>query len=184
MSRVARIALNVCAVLYPVGVFFSLGRLEPRWLAVPLLLLAIGRALQTRRREWWLASLGAAVLAVVCITRNDVMPLKLYPVLVNATLLAVFGWSLVFPPTVIERLARITEPELPPSGVEYTRKVTWVWSAFFVLNGSVALGTALFASERVWALYNGLIAYGLMGVLFAGEYLVRLRVKSRVHADV
>jgi uncharacterized membrane protein len=39
----------------------------------------------------------------------------------------------------------------------------------------------LWASERVWALYNGLIAYLLIGTLFAVEWLVRQRVKARAH---
>jgi uncharacterized membrane protein len=43
----------------------------------------------------------------------------------------------------------------------------------------MALYTALFTSMATWTLYNGLIAYLLMGLLFAGEYLVRLRVKAR-----
>ena len=60
----------------------------------------------------------------------------------------------------------------------YTRKVTQVWCGFFVLNGGLALGTALWASDATWALYNGLIAYGLMGVLFAGEWVVRRRVRA------
>ena len=39
--------------------------------------------------------------------------------------------------------------------------------------------TALYGTDRQWALYNGAIAYGLIG-LFAGvEYLVRLRVQAR-----
>ena len=108
---------------------------------------------------------------------NAVLPLKLYPVLVNAVLFVVFQYSLRHPPTVIERLARLQEPNLPESGVRYTRKVTIVWSVFFVVNGSIALGTALWASDATWALYNGLIAYGLMGLLFAVEWLVRQRVR-------
>jgi uncharacterized membrane protein len=49
----------------------------------------------------------------------------------------------------------------------------------FVLNGSLALYTAVAADIEVWALYNGVIAYVLMGLLFAGEYLVRRRVRRR-----
>jgi uncharacterized membrane protein len=65
---------------------------------------------------------------------------------------------------------------MPPHGVIYTRKVTWAWCGFFALNGTAALVTALWASERIWALYNGLVAYVLIGLLFAGEWLVRQRV--------
>ena len=41
------------------------------------------------------------------------LPLKLYPVLVNAALLGVFAYSLISPPSMIERFARIREPDLP-----------------------------------------------------------------------
>jgi uncharacterized membrane protein len=77
---------------------------------------------------------------------------------------------------MIERIARIREPNLPDAAVRYTRIVTEVWCLFFVLN-AVALYTALAADIEVWALYNGVIAYVLMGLLFAGEYLVRRRVQ-------
>ena len=66
----------------------------------------------------------------------------LYPVLVNAVLLAVFAASLWKPPSVIERLARLRHPDLPPEGVRWVTNVTRVWCGFFVLNGGIALWTA------------------------------------------
>jgi uncharacterized membrane protein len=105
---------------------------------------------------------------------------KAYPLAVNAGLLIAFGLSLrpgAIP--VVERLARLQEPELPPHAVAYTRTVTKAWCAFFVLNASLSLATALWASEAVWALYNGALSYGLMGLLFAAEWLVRRRVRAR-----
>jgi uncharacterized membrane protein len=116
------------------------------------------------------------VLALAGFWANALGPLKLYPVLVNAVMLALFAASLRWPPSAVERMARLRHPDLPPRGVAYTRRVTWVWCGFFVANGALALITALWASERVWSLYNGLIAYVVMGVLFAGEWLVRQRV--------
>ena len=53
---------------------------------------------------------------------------------------------------------------------------------FFALNGAVALITALWASAATWSLYNGVIAYLLMGVLFAGEYGARRNFKRRLNA--
>jgi uncharacterized membrane protein len=128
---------------------------------------------------WLVAAAGALVLVVLSFLANQLLPLKLYPVLVNAVMLGVFATSLRHPPSAIERLARLREPELPPEAIAYTRKVTIVWCAFFVGNGAIALATALWASDRTWAAYNGLIAYVLMGVLFAGEWLVRQRVRAR-----
>jgi uncharacterized membrane protein len=43
----------------------------------------------------------------------------------------------------------------------------------FVFNGVVALYTALACSREVWAAFNGLIAYVLVGALIAGEWLYR-----------
>ena len=103
--------------------------------------------------------------------------LKLYPVAVNATLFTVFFRSLYQPQTVIEKMARIRKPDLDARGVAYTRKVTQVWCAFLAANGLVALGLAFFAATETWALYTGLIAYVLMGLLFAVEWLVRQRVQ-------
>ena len=55
-----------------------------------------------------------------------------------------------------------------------------VWSVFFLCNGLLAAALTLWAPLSWWTLYNGLIAYGLMGLLFAVEWLVRQRVRGRV----
>ncbi|MES2324271.1 MAG: hypothetical protein V4633_18600 [Pseudomonadota bacterium] len=156
--------------------------MEPRWLAALLLLAAAVRlpAMKVSPAARWSAA-GALLLAGGAVWANAMLPLKLYPVLVNAALLAAFAYSLASPMSMVERFARMSEPNLPPAAVAYTRTVTKVWCGFFVANGLAALGTALWATPDVWSLYNGVIAYLLMGVLFAGEYLVRLRFKRLHH---
>lgn len=175
--------VSLLTLSYPVLVYLGMHHFEPRILAVLLALIALVRAFATRDKTWLLVSACALLLAAFAALGNQALPLKLYPVLVNAALLAAFALSLRFPPTAIERLARLHEPDLPPSGVRYTRQVTWVWCGFFLLNGSVALATALWASAETWALYNGLIAYLLMATLFGLEWLVRQHVKARAHDD-
>jgi uncharacterized membrane protein len=134
--------------------------------------------LKASRLGRWLV-VGALLLFVVTVWSNQLLPLKLYPFLMNVLTLGLFGYSLIYPPTMVERIARITEPDLPPEGVQYTRRVTQAWCLFFVLNGSLALYTTLWTSEEVWSLYNGVIAYLMMGVMFGGEYLIRRRVRGR-----
>ena len=179
MRKLVTAVLVVLTVLYPLGVYLAMGHVAPQWLAVVLVLLAVLRAVITRQRFWWAVASGAAVLAVAAWWQGDALAVKLYPVLVNAVLLAVFGISLRHPPSAVERLARMTEPDLPPSGVRYTRKVTAVWCVFFVANGAAAAYTAAFSSDATWALYNGLIAYVLMGCLMGAEWMVRQLVKRR-----
>ena len=171
--------LVALTVLYPLLVYLGLGRFEPRWLAFLLFALALVRLGASRQPLWWVAAVSAGLLALATFLANAALPLKLYPVVVNGALLALFGASLARPPSAVERLARLTRPDLPPAAVAYTRKVTWVWCAFFVFNGAVAAATALWGSDAQWALYNGLVAYALMGALFAAEWLVRQRVMLR-----
>jgi uncharacterized membrane protein len=177
--RLLNLLFGAVVVAWPFVLYGLLGRVGLPWIAALLALLAVLRALIARSRLWTAVALGTVVLAGVAALGDQALPLKLYPVLVNAVLLAVFGASLLHPPTAIERLARLAEPELPPSAVRYTRRVTQVWCGFFVLNGSIAAATALWASDALWTLYNGLIAYLLIGLLFAGEWLVRRRVRAR-----
>lgn len=169
--------------LYPLLIFAGLQFLDPR--SVGLLVL-IALALRYRRHVARLLTgfsvvglvalsmpplLGLAVLA----TNSEVL-LRLYPAAISVSMLVLFGVTLVHPPTMVERFARLEEQELSPASVRYTRRVTQAWCAFFVVNGAIAAYTAAFASREAWALYNGVIAYLLMGSLFAGERLLRRRL--------
>lgn len=171
--RLLTVAVWLATLAYPLLIHLGTGRLEPRLLAIALLALALLRALLTRSPAWFLAALGALVLVGMSAVSNDILPLKFYPALVNLVLLTVFAATLLRPPSMIERLARRQHPNLSETGVRYTRRVTQVWCAFFIVNCGIALYTAAFASDRIWALYNGMIAYIAMAALFAGEWLLR-----------
>jgi uncharacterized membrane protein len=167
-------------MLYPLAIWLGQGQVKPRVLAGLLLLMGLTR-LHTLKvspaTRWWMG--GTLLLLILALWSNAVLPLKLYPVWVNAAMLGIFGYSLISPPSMVERLARIGEPDLPAEAIGYTRHVTQVWCVFFAVNGAIALATAIWASSAVWLLYNGLIAYVLMGLMFAGEYCVRRHVKRR-----
>lgn len=182
LSKLSMLAAALATLAYPLVVYLGFGRIEPFWLAIALVALVLVRALATRDAVWLFAAVGASILALASVMGSSWVPLKLYPALVSAVLLVVFSASVLRPPTVIERIARLAEPGLPAAAVPYTRAVTLVWCVFFVCNGSIALATALWASNEAWVLYNGLVAYVLMGALFAGEWLVRQRVRARIAA--
>ena len=182
MRFAATVLAVAMTVAYPWAVWLGEERVQPRFLAITLIATGLPRLLTlewTQAARWWAA--GIIILVGMAIGFNVLLPLKFYPVFVNAALLAVFAGSLFHPPTVIERLARSWEGELTPEAVSYTRRVAQIWCAFFAFNGAVALVTALWGSARVWMLYNGLIAYVLIALLFAAEYCVRLRFKRRLH---
>lgn len=97
----------------------------------------------------------------------------LYPVLISISMAIMFGYSLLYPPTLIEKFARLQQPNLSPEGVIYTRKVTILWLVFCCVNSLIALATVIAGDINLWALYNGFISYVLMGLLFTGEYMYR-----------
>ena len=175
--------LLVVSVAYPVVVYLALGHVSPRWIALLLVALALARAWVTRESFWLVAAVLAGVLAIAGALGDQWGPLKLYPALVNLVMFGLFAMSLWRGPSVVERLARLREPDFPPAAVVYTRRVTQVWCGFFVVNGLVATATALWASAGVWALYNGLLSYVAMGLLMGGEWLVRRRVRARIAAE-
>lgn len=167
----------VLTVAFPAVVFFGRGHVPPQVLALVLAALVLVRrrgAFGIRVSPWVAA--GGMLLAVLGFGLDDILPLKLYPVLVNASLLTVFLLSFRYPPPIAERIARSQVPDLPRSAVVYTGKVTRAWCVFFAGNALVALWTALWCSDRVWFIYNGMVAYALAGLMFAAEWLVRKRV--------
>lgn len=178
----ARAISFLLTLAYPIAVFLSLRYWSLNGLGLVLLGLGLLRILlpgESGRLAGWLG--GALLIAVagIVLWTGLESPARFYPVFVNLSLLSWFGWSLVRPPTVIERMARLTDPELPDYAVAYTRKVTWTWCLFFMANSMAAAYTAFFSTLEIWTLYNGLVAYILMGLLFAAEYLVRRRVRRR-----
>ncbi|WP_028292112.1 COG4648 family protein [Oceanobacter kriegii] len=176
------IVMVVLSVCYPPAVYLGLQYFSAKYLALLLLTLGVARSLTNgalnSSSRWIMVGLLALLSGWTWFAESDVA-LKLYPVLISLNLLVLFGWSLWHPPTIVEKLARLQDSNLPPSGIAYTRKVTKVWCGFFLVNGSIALATVLHGNDQLWTLYNGLISYLLMGTLMAGEFLVRRRVKAQ-----
>jgi len=179
--------LILLTAMYPFAIFFGIQHWDIRYLAILLITVAVLRTVtskittHTQQPFKWLWLLGAIALALWTWLDDSALGVKFYPVLVSLSMLSVFSWSLWHPPCIIERLARLRQPNLPSSAIGYTRKVTIVWCLFFSINASIATATCFWGNDKVWALYNGLISYLLMGTLFAGEWVVRLYVQRGIN---
>jgi uncharacterized membrane protein len=170
---------------YPLAVYFGLSRWGLGGVAGLLgvlfaLRLAAGGSAKFKQLKIvaWISGAAGLLLVLLSILFKQAGWLLYYPVVVNVLMLALFGSSLFLGQTMIERFARLREPNLPESGIRYTRTVTQIWCIFFIINGSIALITC-FGSLEAWTLYNGLISYVLMGSLFLGEFLVRRKMRER-----
>lgn len=178
-SRLAGLALLLVGLAYPFVVYVGLEQLSPRLFA--LLLGALWLARLCSGKQTPLSNTVAATALLFCLLlglADEPALLRWYPVLISLALLGLFAGSLYSGMPIIERLARLSEPELPPAAVRYTRQVTWVWVGYFIVNAGIASALALWAPLSWWTLYTGFIAYLLMGLLFAGEWLIRQRVRN------
>lgn len=99
----------------------------------------------------------------------------------NLIMLALFGGSLFTKQSLVERMARLQTPHLTVVGIDYTRKVTEIWCAVFLLNGLITATAILIEDYHFWALYSGIIAYIVMAAVMVVEWLIRQRVKATHH---
>jgi len=167
-------------VAYPVAVYVGLTRFDGQRVALGmtlLLLLVGGLQLAARDRVRPLSLLAVPLtvlpLPLLAYLWSEPRLLLALPVLINLLFLLHFASSLRGPQTIVERFARLQVSDMSAAELVYCRQVTRLWCGFFVVNGSLAGLLALFAPLSAWALYTGLIAYVLMGLLGAGEYVVR-----------
>jgi len=184
MRQLLTVMSAIVLLAYPFAVYYGIDKFGLSImgiLLVVLFLLRIFTASKTKLKEFKQLAITSGLIGITLIILGVLFRTKgwllFYPVAVNACMLLVFANSLRQPQTIIERLARLQEPDLPPSGVRYTRKVTQVWCLFFLLNGLTALYTC-FLSMEAWTLYNGFISYLLIGSLFAIEWLVRQFIRK------
>jgi uncharacterized membrane protein len=175
-------AVITMSLLYP-GIVYLCRSVVPPLAFVAVALALIGLRLATLRspvgRVWRMPLVTAATIIAVLAALDTPLAVKAYPAAVSLAAASVFGATLLYPPSLIERFARLHEPDLPPTGQSYCRRVTIVWTVWLSANTIIAAALALAANDEAWAIWTGFIAYLVMGALFAGEVAVRRIVRRR-----
>jgi uncharacterized membrane protein len=187
LAGVLRVAAIPALVAYPFALRVLLEHSGPR-LAAAVVLVGLVLSFGVRRAvgheplrplaaQHALAG-GAALLALA---QGKELALLLLPALVSLGLFAVFAATLWHGPPLIERVARrISGAGFQEEMVPHCRQATIAWCVFFVANAGAVAGLAVAAPLAWWTLYTGVLAYALMGALFAGEYAVRTARKRRL----
>lgn len=100
---------------------------------------------------------------------------KALPVLIQLMLMYFFGRTLLKGkgPSFIESFVRLEFPEFPPGVSEYCRQLTILWTSFFAINAVMCGVLAVWGTDLLWTLYNGVFIYVMIGVLMIGEYIYR-----------
>lgn len=176
------IALAVLGIAYPFAVYFSRDIVSPHeFIAAALILLALRLVAATSEiaRFWRVPLLIAGLLLLIASILDSAFAVSAYPALMSLAAAGVFGWSLYCPPSLIERIAVLTEGDLSPGGRIYCRKVTVIWFAWLIANAVIAIALSIWGSLAAWTLWTGLISYLITGTLFAGEIAFRHLLKWR-----
>jgi uncharacterized membrane protein len=177
--RVAAALQGLFYLAYPLVVYAAHTRLPTRGVgAILLALYGLSMALRLRgsAAELWRVvrqHLPLFALIAAAIALGERTLLLLLPMLVSLYLLASFAWSLRRGPPMVERFARLAEPDLPEFTLPYCRRVTELWCAFLAANAALVLALALAAPIGWWAFYTGALFYVLLAALLGGEYVFR-----------
>lgn len=170
-----RAAAAAAVACYPFAVFFAIKN-GCGGAAVAVLLGAVLLGFFLNRQKILLFG-GISILAISAVFRRAEL-VKLYPVVMNFTVMAIFALSLKRKP-LVQIIGEKMRGALPPEGIEYARKATLAWAAFMLFLGLCSLAT-VFMQNEVWAVFNGFLSYILIALMFFCEYLARRKVLKNV----
>ncbi|MBV9832962.1 MAG: hypothetical protein JO055_01060 [Alphaproteobacteria bacterium] len=177
--RLVLIAISGLSVVYPAVVWLYHGVVAPQlFVLFALLLVGVRMALMApdRNRPWRLALAAVAIFLVVLAAVAPDVGTKAYPVLLSLAASYVFAQSLISPPSLIERMARVRRATVSEGLRLYCRNLTVIWSVWLLANAAIAAVLAVQGSDQMWALWTGCLSYVLSGVLLVGEMGVRRAV--------
>lgn len=179
------ILFTIISIAYPMLIYTAIKYQVLNYLIVFIAFVFFIRFLCTRNVDSTMAVAGRYSLACACLLCVFTLVFRklelmfYYPVIVNAILFIVFTASILGKRPIITVLAMLKEKELPPFAISYTRRLTIFWAVFFVINGLIALYTAIINDLKVWTLYNGFISYILIGIIFTAEFILRVFLKKK-----
>jgi uncharacterized membrane protein len=186
MKHHARWFFGLIAILYPLLVFCALVvfNLPNRYLSIGIMVFALAYSAFNIRQQkgkhraaLFVSPAVLCIIGAVSLFLNSALVLKLYPALADLAYITIFTTSLFVPPPLaryfIELFDKTIPAKLPQQEFErYCFRATVVWCGFFLIDGIIALGTVFWGTDIIWGIYNSGITYGIMGLIFAGEYII------------
>lgn len=216
IQNALKFVMVAAALLYPIMIFLSfvVFHIPMNYLSLFIIIFALLYLLITlngpERRKSLSAFISPSILCLVGVAGfffdSSVMPalfpalagkskeiIKLYPLLVNVGWLAVFGLSLLFPPSFVFEIASVLDKSVKNADVEkpvrrLCKSATVVWCVFFVFDtaaawftifGPLVNGREERLTDALWGIYNGAVTYLLMGVIFVIQF-VMIKKKMKV----
>jgi len=127
----------------------------------------------------WLLPLAASALALALPDAGERM-FDLPPILIPIALCWLFGRTLAKGRTpLISRFAEIEQNgTLTAELARYTRRLTWIWTVFFIALAAISAWLAVSGDRVAWSWFTNFASYLLVGGLFLGEFVYR-RIRYR-----
>jgi uncharacterized membrane protein len=168
----------VLIIAYPICCHFAVTLGEPQLQLLALLLLSLGLTFKGILQKSGfsllvMAAITAISLAVYLLGQARAM-LYLPPVALPLLMWSVFYRTLgkdQIP--LLTRMAKAVHGELSPALQTYTRQVTAAWSYLFAAMTVFSALLPLVASEAVWSLCTNFLNWGVIGIVFIGEFIYR-----------
>ena len=186
MRRHAKFLFGLVAILYPLLVFCALVvfNLPVRYLSIGIIAFAIGYSVINSRHykgkktiALFVSPVILCAIGAISLLMDSSLILKLYPALADLAYITIFTTSFFFPPPFafyfIDIFDKTIKAKIPREQFErYCFKATLVWCVFFALDGIIAVITSFWGTDIIWGIYNSGITYVIMGLIFAGEFVI------------
>jgi len=196
----AKFLFGLIAIMYPLLVFCALVvfKLPIKYLSIGIIIFAIAYSVVNRRHyrgkrtaALFISPLILCAIGAVSLCLDDEIVIKLYPALADLAYLTIMITSFIFPPTLAYYFINIFDKSMkkviPKQRFDlYCFRASIVWCVYFVLDGIVSILTVTIPAGRedsnlIWGAYNAGITYIIMGLIFAGEFII-LKIKLRKYS--
>lgn len=174
--------VGLATIIYPFFIYYGLSEYGPSVFALILFVLMVIRVVvkgSYQEPSQWLQLLIIGIFCcAIILFKSDVL-LRFYPVIMSLGFSLLFAISLTSKTTLVERFAKMAGQDYPQQALGYMRSLTKVWAIILFFNAMIAAYTACCASLKSWTLYNGFLAYFLLGGFVLFEYIFRCYYRRR-----
>jgi uncharacterized membrane protein len=160
-------------VMWPVLVHLSITTEQNSIAAYLLAAILTGLAAGVLRLGFLTIAAGASALVVMGVLRPTWL-IHASPLLIYLILAWLFGGTLrAGGKPMVSRFAELEQGDLSVELACYTRRLTYLWTIFFLFMAFVSIVLAVVAPIEVWSLFNNLVSYLMVATLFLGEFVWR-----------
>ena len=185
---------GLIAILYPLLVFCILVvfKLPIRYLSIGIIIFAIAYSVVNSRHYkgkhtlvLFISPVILCAIGVASLCLEDSIIIMLYPALADLAYLTIMATSFFFPPPLayyfIDIFDKSMKTKIPKSRFDlYCIRASAAWCVYFVIDGIISVIT-VYLYPDFWVIYNAVITYVFMGLIFAGEFII-LKMKVQKYS--